>query len=314
MCRAKLDTRNHLQNRRAPQTQSPGGWSPRPESGRGEDWEVQTRPCRSEQPGPTVGHRSCTHSPGTDHSGEERAEHVEPGRRAAQRGCAGLQHNTANRPCSSEGRLRSSLWRRPSFGLLWAPRGSALRLWDDARRGQCPELGRCGVTLHHLTHTYMKGWLTLTQGPPRAGLRQAVGWLAALWLPKAAGPEKKILMTRRGQALDTDVDMRLLYVYESLNQTPYTSKKHNIEHQLKSNRINCGEKKSRAWNDAAPCGLVLEQPLESRGSWAPHIHKACGAVKDSCPQGMCWDKSSENSKQVRLTRSQLQAESWSHTV
>lgn len=106
---SKLDTRNHLQNRRAPQTQSPGGWSPRPESGRGEDWEVQTRPCRSEQPGPTVGHRSCTHSPGTDHSGEERAEHVEPGRRAAQRGCAGLQHNTANRPCSSEGRLRSSL-------------------------------------------------------------------------------------------------------------------------------------------------------------------------------------------------------------
>ena len=92
-----------------PHRQSPGGWSPRPESGRGEDWEVQTRPCRSEQPGPTVGHRSCAHSPGTDHSGEGRAEHMELGRRAAQGGCAGLQHNAANRLGSSEGCLRSSL-------------------------------------------------------------------------------------------------------------------------------------------------------------------------------------------------------------
>ena len=58
---------------------------------------------------------------------------------------------------------------------------------------------------------------------------------------------------------------------------------------------------------SSPCGGFSLQQLERRYSQAPHIHKACGVVKDSCPQGMSWDRPSEkNSKQGRLTRSQLQ--------
>lgn len=39
----------------------------------------------------------------------------------------------------------------------------------------------------------------------------------------------------------------------------------------------------------SPCGDFSLQPLESRCSWALRVHKASGAVRDSCPQGMSWD-------------------------
>ena len=260
----------------------------------------------------------CRQTPGVSHGGRAHGAHVWPRRRAAQHSCTGFQYNTANQLDPNQVSLRSSLWRGRPPGS-WGSWG-ALPYTSEMMPG-AGTVSRAGLTAAWtFTIWPMLTWRGDLHWPgafPEPGSGREWGGWGYSDSQRAARPTgEKIPMTRRGQAPDTDTDMCLLFICVSLNQdsTHLKETQHCKSTQIQQTKLNC-EKRVGQETMLPPCGPFLLQPFESRCWWAPHIHKACGAVKDSWPQGMSWDKSSEkNSKQDRLTRSQFQAESWSHTV
>lgn len=64
-----------------------------------------------------------------------------------------------------------------------------------------------------------------------------------------------------------------------------------------------------------PRGHFLKQQFENWSLWSLHIHKACGAVKDTWPQAVsCHMQSKNNSKNGRPSRTQSQEVNLTHTL